>query len=55
MGRRSKQTILQRKHANDQEAHEKMLNIASYQRTVNHNYMLEKCKSQSEWLSSKIL
>ena len=45
MGRRSKQTFLQRKHANGQEAHEKMLNIASYQRNVNENYILEKCES----------
>ena len=37
MGRRSRQTFLQRKHADGQQAHEKMLNIASYQRNVNQN------------------
>ena len=30
MGRRSKQTFLQRRHTDGQEAHEKMLNIANY-------------------------
>ena len=30
MGRRPKQTFLQRRHTDGQEAHEKMLNIANY-------------------------
>ena len=30
MGRRSKQTFLQRRHTDGQQAHEKMLNIAKY-------------------------
>ena len=37
MGRRSKQTFLQRRHTNGQQANEKMLNITSYQRNVNQN------------------
>ena len=37
MGRRPKQTFLQR-HTDGQQAHEKMLNIANYQRNVNQNY-----------------
>ena len=35
MGRRSKQTFLQRQHTDGQKAHEKMLNITSYQRNEN--------------------
>ena len=38
MGKRSKQTFLQRRHTDGQEAHEKMFNIANYQRNVNQNY-----------------
>ena len=30
MGRRPKQTFLQSRHADDQQAHEKMFNISSY-------------------------
>ena len=37
MDRRSKQTLIQRRHANGQQAHEKMLNITNYQREVNQN------------------
>ena len=37
MGRRSKQTFLQRRHIDGQKAHEKMLNIANYQRNANQN------------------
>ena len=32
---RPKQTFLQRKHTDDQQAHEKMLNVANYKRNVN--------------------
>ena len=38
MGRRSKQTFLQRRHTDCQQAHEKMLNITNYQRNTNQNY-----------------
>ena len=35
MGRRPKQTFLQTRHTNGQQATEKMLNIANYQRNSN--------------------
>ena len=38
MGRRPKQTFLQRRHTDGQEAHEKLLNITNYQRNANENY-----------------
>ena len=38
MGRRPKQTFLQRRHIDDQQAHKKMLNITNYQRNVNQKY-----------------
>ena len=38
MGRRPKQTILQRRHMDGQQAHEKLLNITNYQRKANQNY-----------------
>ena len=38
MGRRPKQTFLQRKYTDGQQAHEKMLNITDYQRNANQNY-----------------
>ena len=38
MGRRSKQTILQRRHMDSQKAHEKMFNITHYQRNANQNH-----------------
>ena len=38
MGGRPKQTFLQRRHTDGQQAHEKMLNIANYQRNTNKNY-----------------
>ena len=38
MGRRPKQTFLQRRHTDGQEAHEKLLNITNYQRNANQNY-----------------
>ena len=37
MGIRSKQTFLQRRHTDGQEAHEKMLNITNYQGNANQN------------------
>ena len=38
MGRRPKETFLQRKHTDDQEAHEKMLSLTNYQRNANQNH-----------------
>ena len=38
MGRRPKQTFLQRRHTDGQEAHEKMLNITNYYRNADQNY-----------------
>ena len=38
MGRRPKQTFLQRRQTDGQKAHEKMLNITNYQRNANQNY-----------------
>ena len=38
MGRRPKQTCIQRRNTDDKQTHEKMLNITNYQRNVNHNY-----------------
>ena len=38
MGGRPKQKFLQRRHTDGQQTHEKMLNIANYQRYANQNY-----------------
>ena len=38
MVRRLKQTFLQRRHIDDQQAHEKMLNVAIYQGNANRTY-----------------
>ena len=38
MGRRPKQTFLQRRHTDVQQTHEMMCNIAHYQRNENQNY-----------------
>ena len=38
MGRRPKQTFLQRRHTDGQEAHEKMLNTANLLDDANQNY-----------------
>ena len=38
MGRRPKQTFLQRRYTDGKEAHEKLLNITNYQRNANQNY-----------------
>ena len=37
MSRRPKQTFLQRRHTDDQQAHEKMFNTANYQENTNQN------------------
>ena len=51
---RPKQTFLQRRHTDGQEAHEKVFNVANYQRKANQNYN-EISPHQSEWPSSKSL
>ena len=38
MGRKSKQTLLQRRHTDGQKAGEKMLNVTTYQKNANQNY-----------------
>ena len=38
IGRRPKQTFLQRRHTDGQEAHEKLLKITNYQKNANPNY-----------------
>ena len=38
MGTRPKQTFFQRRHADSQQAQEKMLVVANYQRNANQNY-----------------
>ena len=38
MDRRSKQTFLQRRYTDSQQAHEKMLDITYYQRNAKQNY-----------------
>ena len=38
MGRRPKYTFPQRRNTNGQQAHEKMFNIANYQRNANQKY-----------------
>ena len=40
MGRKPKQTFLQRKYTDGQQIHKKMLNIAHYYRNANQNYHL---------------
>ena len=55
MGRRPKQTFLQRRYTDGQQAHEKMLNTANHQRNANQNHNEVNTSHQSEWLSSKSL
>ena len=38
MGQRTKQTLLQGRHTDGKETHEKMLNITHYQRNANQNH-----------------
>ena len=38
MGRRSKQTFLQRRRTDGQQAYEKMFNVMNYQRNANKKY-----------------
>ena len=39
MDKTSRQTFLQRRHTDDQQIHEKMLNIVNYQRNANQSHM----------------
>ena len=55
MGRLYKQTFLQRRHTDDQEACEKMLNITNYQRNANQNCNEVITSHQSEWSSQQNL
>ena len=38
IGRRPKEIFLQRRHTDGQQSHEKILNLANYQRNENQNY-----------------
>ena len=38
MGKKPKLTFLQRRHMDNQQTHEKMLNTANYSRNANQNY-----------------
>ena len=38
MGRRPKETFLQRGHLDGHQTHEKILNVTNYQRNANQNY-----------------
>ena len=53
MGRRPKQTLLQRRRTDSQEAHEKMFNITNYQRNFKSKLQWDITSHQSEQLSSK--
>ena len=53
MGRRPKQTFLQRRYTDCQQTHERMLNIINHYRNANQNY--NEFSHQSEWPSSKNL
>ena len=55
MGGGPKQTILQRRRADGQQTHEKMLNITHYQRNANQNHNEVPPHCRSEWLLSKSL
>ena len=55
MGERSKQTFLQRRHTDGQQAYEKMLNITNNQRNANQNYNEVITSRWSEWPLSKNL
>ena len=54
MDRTSKQTFLQGRHTDGQEAHEKTLNTANYYRHANQNYEII-TPHWAEWPSSKSL
>jgi len=50
MGRRSKQTVLQRRHTDGQETHKKMFNITHYYRNANQNHY-EGVPVVAQWLT----
>ena len=49
MSKRLKQTLLQRRCMDGQEADEEMLNITNYQRNVNQNYETSPYTSQNDY------
>ena len=53
MGRKSKQTYLQRRRSDGQNPHEKMLNFSNYQRNANQNYNEFLISHWLEWPSPK--
>ena len=55
MGRRPKQTFLQRRHMDGQQAHEKMFISTDYygHANQNHNEISPHTRHQLEWLVSK--
>ena len=53
MGRRPKQTFLQRRHTDSEEANEKIFNITNYQRNFKSRLQWDITSHQSEQLSSK--
>ena len=55
MGRKPKQTFLQRGPTDGQEAHEKLLNITNYQRNGNQNYTEVSPHTSLEWALSENL
>ena len=56
MGRRPKQTFLQRRYTDCQQTHESILNITNHQRNANQNHSeVSSHTGQSEWPSSKNL
>ena len=55
VGKRPKDTFLQRRHTDGQQVHEKMLRITSYLRNANQNNNEVITSHRSEWPSSKNL
>ena len=54
MGRRSKQTLLQRRHTDNEEAHEKMFSITNYQKNANEELQRGTISDWSKWPSKKL-
>ena len=50
MGRRHEQTVLQRRHPNGQQTHEKVFHITWLQGNTNQNHNEITTSHQSEWL-----
>ena len=55
MGRKSKQTILQRRHTNGQKTHENIFNITNYLRNANQNYHEVPFHTSHKWPPSESL